>query len=67
MTLADLIPELKALPRTDKLRVIQMMAAEVADEENSEEFREYSIWSQFDAFDGAATLMRALEQEKTIR
>ncbi len=33
MTLNDLIPELRALPRIDKLWVIQMMAAEVAREE----------------------------------
>ena len=67
MTLIDLIPELQALPRTDKLWVIQMMAAEVAREEDAgppKAGHEYAIWSPFDAFEGAATLMRVLEQEK---
>ncbi len=67
MTLTDLIPELQALPRTDKLWVIQMMAAEVAREEEvglPKSGQEYPIWSPFDAFEGAATLMRALEKEQ---
>ena len=63
MTLNDLIPELRALPRTEKLWVIQMMAAEVAREEDAglpQAGQEYPIWSPFDAFEGAATLMRVL-------
>jgi hypothetical protein len=70
MTLNDLIPELQSLPRTDKLRVIQMMAAEVAREEDAglpKAGQAYPIWSPFDAFEGAATLMRALEQEKAVQ
>ena len=70
MTLSDLIPELRALPRTDKLWVIQMMAAEVAREEDSGQPKagtEFPIWSPFDAFEGAATLMRVLEQEKAAQ
>jgi hypothetical protein len=70
MTLSDLIPELRALPRGDKLWVIQMMAAEVAREEDAGLLKageEYPIWSPFDAFEGAAVLMRALEEEKASR
>ncbi len=70
MTLNDLMPELRALPRTDKLWVIQIMAAEVAREENPglpKAGQEYPIWSPFDAFEGAATLMRVLEQEKAAQ
>ena len=70
MTLNDLIPELRALPRIDKLWVIQMMAAEVAQEEAPGPPKadlEYPIWSPFDAFAGAATLMRVLEQEKAAQ
>jgi len=66
MTLTDLIPELRALPRMDKLRVIQMMAAEVAREEDADLLtsgQEYPIWSPYDSFDGAAVLMDALERE----
>jgi hypothetical protein len=67
MTLTDLIPELRALPRSDKLRVIQMMAAEVVREEDAgflKAGQEYPIWSPFDAFEGAAALMSALQEEK---
>ena len=70
MTLTDLIPELRALPRADKLWVIQMMAAEVASEEEAgllKPGQEYSIWSPFDAFEGAATLMRVLEQDRAAQ
>jgi len=66
MTLSDLIPELQALPRTDKLRVIQMMAAEVAREEDAGLLatgHDYPIWFPFDAFEGAETFMRVLEEE----
>ena len=66
MTLNDLIPGLRALPRTDKLWVIQMMAAEIAREDDAglpRAGQEYPIWSPFDAFEGAAVLMRALDQE----
>ena len=66
MTFNDLIPELQALSRTDKLWVIQGMAAEVARKEDARLPRaglEYPIWSPFDTFAGAAMLMRALEQE----
>jgi hypothetical protein len=70
MTLNDLIPELRALPRTEKLWVIQMMAAEVAQEEDAglpKPGQEYPIWSPVDAFEGATTLMRVLEQEKAAQ
>jgi hypothetical protein len=69
MTLAELIPELRSLPRADKLWVIQMMAAEVAREEDPtlpKSGQEYPIWSPYDAYKGAATLMQALEQEKAV-
>ncbi len=67
MTLNDLIPELQSLSRADKLLIIQIMAADVAREEDVGLLRagqEYPIWSPFDAFEGAAALMRALQQEK---
>jgi hypothetical protein len=70
MTLVDLIPELQALPRPDKLRVIQMMAADVAQEEIAglpASGEEHIVWSPFDAHEGAAVLMRVLEEEKAAR
>ena len=66
MTLAELTGELHALPRNDKLQVIQMLAADVAREEGVEPLdanRQYPVWSPFNAHDGAETLLRVLDQE----
>jgi hypothetical protein len=67
MSLAEMMPELQALPRADKLRAIQFLAAELAREENVDFFppgKSYPIWSPFDSFDAARTLMQLLEQER---
>jgi hypothetical protein len=67
MTLSQLLPELHALARTDKLRVIQMLAADVAREDGVELIeagKAYPIWSPYDAFGGAATLLRVLDEEQ---
>ena len=68
MTLNELLPSLHALPRADKLRLIQLLAEDVASEDgiagpNAD--RTYPVWSPHEAFDGAATLLRVLEQENT--
>ena len=70
MTLVDLIPELQALPRPEKLWVIQMMAAEVAREEGVDppsRGQEHPVWSPFDAYEGAAVLIRTLKEEKAAQ
>ncbi len=67
MTLNELLPSLQALPRADKLRLIQVLAADVASEDGiapADAARTYPVWSPHEAFDGAATLLRVLEQEK---
>jgi hypothetical protein len=67
MTLAELLPALHGLAKSEKLRAIQVLAADVAREEGeifAPSEAPYPIWSPYDAFDGAATLMRLLEQEK---
>ena len=67
MTLNELLPSLHALPRADKLRLIQLLAADVAREDGialTDADRTYPVWSPHEAFDGAATLLRVLEQEK---
>ncbi len=66
MTLSELIPALHGLPRAEKLRAIQLLAADVAREEGDEGIASegtYPIWSPYDAFEGAATLMRVLDEE----
>ena len=67
MTLNELLPSLHALPRADKLRLIQLLAADVASEDGiaaADADATYPVWSPYEAFDGAATLLRILEQEK---
>ncbi len=67
MTLAELLPALHGLPRADKLRAIQLLASEVAREEGVEVTAAdtpYQIWSPYDAFEGAATLLRVLNEER---
>ena len=67
MTLAELLPALHGLPRADKLRVIQLLATDVAREEGVEVAaadKPYPIWSPYDAFGSAATLLRVLDEER---
>lgn len=67
MTLAELLPALHGLPKCEKLRAIQVLAADVAREDGEmlvPSEAAYPVWSAFDAFDGAASLMRLLEDEK---
>ena len=66
MTLSEL-PSLHARLRADKLRLIQLLAADVASEDRisaADADTTYPVWSPHGAFDGAATLLRVLEEEK---
>ena len=66
MTLNEILPSLHALPRADKLRLIQLLAVDVAREDGitpADTVTTYPVWSPHEAFDGAATLLRVLEQE----
>jgi hypothetical protein len=66
MTLTELLPAIQSLPLADKLRLIQLLAGQVASEEGiALEHLETAvpIWSQYSAFEGAATLLRVLDQE----
>jgi hypothetical protein len=66
MSLAEVLPEVQALSRADKLRVIQFLAQELAREEGCpiEPGRSYPVWSPDSAFAAAAALMQALQNEK---
>jgi len=67
MTLTELLPALHSLAKSEKLRAIQVLAADVAREDGemlAPSEAPYPIWSPYDTFDGAAALMRLLEQEK---
>jgi len=64
MSFQELLPEVQALSRLDKLRLIQVLAEDLAQAEGAtllEENREYPLWSPDRAYDGAAVLLRELE------
>ena len=64
MTLAELLPALRGLPKGEKLFAIQVLAADVAREEGGAlSEATYPVWSPLDAVEGARTLMRLLEEE----
>ena len=66
MSLPDLLPEVSALSRADKLRLIQLLAQELERDERDliEPGRSYPLWSPDRAFSAAATLLQALEDDK---
>jgi len=67
MSIAEVLPTVRSLSRADRLRLIQIVAQELAEDEASliEPNREYPIWSPYDAHDAAATLLRILGEEKS--
>lgn len=67
MSLSGLPPAIRALARADKLRLIQLLADDVAREETAQldmADQTVPIWSPHDAFAGAATLLRILDEDK---
>jgi hypothetical protein len=67
MSLADVLPAVRALPRADRLQLAQLLIVELAQEEGTPLLQagaSYPVWSPYEAFDGAATLLRLLQQEK---
>jgi hypothetical protein len=65
VTIDNLIPSLRELSRSDKLRAIQFLAAELEKETNAvalEPGAEYAVWSPFDAYEAAHTLQQLLDE-----
>ncbi len=66
MSFAELMPTLLELNRADKLRAMQLLANELAKEENavlvSED--ELPVWSPHEAHEAAHILLQALEEAK---
>ena len=64
MSLTELLPAIKTLPRADKLRLMQFLVIDLAHEEGilllSAE-AEYPIWTPLHAFDAADTLLQLLK------
>ena len=67
MSLTELVPEVKQLPRIDKLRLMQVLVVELAKEEGVSlllQEGEYPIWTPLNAYDAAETLMKMLEEHQ---
>jgi len=67
MSLTELFPNVKLLPRADKLRLIQFLVVELAQEDGISLLTpgaEYPIWTPLNAFGAAETLMKMLENHK---
>lgn len=56
--------ELEKLSRVEKLRVVQMLVEQLAEEEELLTSREYEVWSPFEAPEAAAILMNMLEEDR---
>ena len=69
MSVSDLIPELLKLDRADKLRLLQLLALDLAKDEQSllTEGASYPVWSPYGAHDAARTLLEALNGEAEAR
>ena len=64
MLLTELFPTVKSLPRADKLRLMQFLVVELAQEEGVSLLTagaEYPVWTPLNAFSAAEVLMRMLE------
>jgi hypothetical protein len=66
MTLTEVLSEVQALSRLDKIRLIQILAQELERDEEGliEPGRSYPVWSPDRAITAAAALLQALEDEK---
>ena len=64
MTLTEILPSLKQLNHTEKLRAVQFLVNEMAIEEALlDSNKEYPIYSVYDSFETGDALMKLLEQE----
>jgi hypothetical protein len=66
MSFAELMPTLLELNRADKLRVMQLLANELAKEEGVffQDGAEYPVWSPYHSFEAADVLSKLLEEAK---
>jgi hypothetical protein len=67
MTLVDLFPTLRSLPRADKLKVMQFLIAELAREEEPtlQQGATYSVWSPLNSHEAAHQLAQLLESQQS--
>jgi hypothetical protein len=66
MSITELLPALRSLPRADKLKAIQFLASELAQENEPvlEQGATYPVWSPFNAHEAACKLAKLLESDQ---
>lgn len=70
MTLAELLPAVRQLSATEKLKLIRILAEDldvVEDISPLEPFKTYALPTPYDSFGAGAILMEALKQTGTDR
>lgn len=68
MVSTELVEQLRKLNRVDKLMVIQLLAAELANEETNliKSGESYPVWSPYDAVEAANLMLEALNAETSL-
>ncbi len=63
MVSKELLDQLRELNRADKLHVIQVLASQLAQEEDEllKPGADYPIWSPYDAYEAADAMLKALK------
>ena len=66
MVSTEILNSLHTLSRADKLYIMQVLISELAQEETNliKPDQSYPVWSPYDAFDAANTMLEVLESEK---
>ncbi len=67
MSLNELFPAVKTLPRADKLRLMQFLVIDLAQEEGVPLLAagsEFPVWTPLGAFDAAEALLRMLKAHR---
>lgn len=66
MSLTEVLPEVQSLSRLGKIRLIQLLAKSLEQDDAGliEPGRSYPVWSPDQAFPAAAALLQALEKDK---
>jgi hypothetical protein len=67
MVSTELLNTLRTLNRADKLYIMQVLISELAQEETNliKPDQSYPIWSPYDAFDAANTMLEVLQAAKS--
>ncbi len=67
MVSAELLNTLRNLNRADKLYIMQVLVSELAQAETNliQPGQEYPVWSPYNAFEAADSMLQVLENAKT--